>query len=285
MAMPLRTICPMDITGSLRLDGGAARTGRLLQGGFSKRQIAAAVRDGAVRRPARGIIALPEAPEDMVRALCANARITCISAGGYYGLWVLHKPERLHLSAPHSRLPPDCVDHRSPGTGGPAAPVSALPQVLCHALHCLPPLEALVMVECAVGRGDIDLAFLRGLLAGPRNGRARRVLDLVEPGADSLIETIARVLFRGQGIHVETQVRIEGVGWVDLLLEGFLIIELDGRDHLDRRQFKKDRRRDNMSVAGGYLVLRYLYEDVVFHSEEMLQQVWQVLRGRRRLPR
>ena len=102
----------------------------------------------------------------------------------------------------------------------PHRPVAALGDVLIHALRCLPFRESLVMVECAVGRGDMTLDFFRRRLPGKRNGRAREVLSWVDRGAESLLETLARTYFRQAGIRVETQVHIEGVGHVDLLLEG-----------------------------------------------------------------
>jgi hypothetical protein len=55
----------------------------------------------------------------------------------------------------------------------PRRPVAALGDVLIHALRCLPFRESLIMVECAVGRGDMTLDFLRQRLPGTRNGRAR----------------------------------------------------------------------------------------------------------------
>ena len=149
--------------------------------------------------------------------------------------------------------------------------------MLIHALRCLPFAEALVMVECAVGRGDMTLGFLRDRLPGKRNGRARQVLDWVDRGAESMLETLARTYFRQAGISVETQVYIDGVGYVDLLLEGTLIVELDGRHHGEWAQVKKDQRRNNVSVVRGYSVLRYYYDDVVHHPALMLAEVLAVL--------
>jgi very-short-patch-repair endonuclease len=112
------------------------------------------------------------------------------------------------------------------------------------------------------------------------------VVSKVEHGADSLLETVARVLFRDAGIATETQVWIDGVGRVDFLLEGFLIVEIDGLAfHLEPRQFKKDRRRDNMAVRQGLPVLRFFYDDVVYAPESVLAQVREVLaRGSLRWP-
>ena len=135
------------------------------------------------------------------------------------------------------------------------------------------------MVECAVGRGDMTLDFLRRRLPGTRNGRAREVLEWVDRGAESLLETLARTYFRQAGIRVETQVHIDGVGSVDLLLEGKLIVELDGRHHGDWAQVKKDQRRNNRSVVQGYAVLRYYYADVVYDPAAMVAEVLTVLAG------
>lgn len=64
------------------------------------------------------------------------------------------------------------------------------------------------------------------------------------------------VMVECAGIRVETQVHVEGVGHVDLLLEGRLIVELDGRHHGEWAQVKKDQRRNNRSVLLGHAVLR-----------------------------
>ncbi|MDI3212105.1 DUF559 domain-containing protein [Arthrobacter sp. AL12] len=54
------------------------------------------------------------------------------------------------------------------------------------------------------------------------------------------------------------------------LLEGTLIVELDGRHHGEWVRGKKDQRRNNVSVVQGYSVLRYYDDDVVHHSAPML---------------
>lgn len=160
--------------------------------------------------------------------------------------------------------------------------MAGLADVLIHAVRCLPELEALVMVQCAVGRGDISLAFLRGKLAGNRNARARSVLDLVIPRADSLLEILANTAFLRAGLQVRRHVQIPGVGEVDFLVEDCLIVETDGESHLEPRQVKKDRGRNNASLVGGYLALRFGYDLVVHYPERMIAQVLAVLEQRSR---
>jgi len=196
---------------------------------------------------------------------------------------------RPHYWQSNGRNSVRCVSHRLPLTQLPShGTLAALPDVLLHALLCLPELESLVMVECSYNRGDIDLAFLRRHLSGNRCGKARKVLSKIDRGADSLLETLARVLFKDAGISTETQTQIwiDGIGRVDFLLEGFLIVEIDGLAfHLEARQFKKDRRRDNSAILQGLPVLRFFYDDVVHSPESVLAQVREVLaRGSLRWP-
>jgi very-short-patch-repair endonuclease len=128
-----------------------------------------------------------------------------------------------------------------------------------------------------VGRGDISLAFLRSKLEGNRNGRARSVLDLVIPRADSLLEVLANTAFHRAGLHVRRHVEIPRVGEVDFLVEDILVVETDGQSHLEALQVKNDRGRNNASLVGGYLVLRFGYDDVVHHPERMVAEVLVVL--------
>lgn len=229
--------------------GGAARRPALARLGVDDAALRRAVRAGVVQ-PSRGLYALPTADPDYVALLQRRQLLTCVSAAPFYGLWALERPGPGH------------VYHRRGGAAGgepghgrllfapdPHRPVAALGDVLIHALRCLPFRESPVMVECAVGRGDMTLDFLGRRLPGTRNGRAREVLNWVDRGAESLLETLARTYFRQAGIRVEAQVHIGGVGSLDLLLEGRLIVELDGRHHGEWAQVKKDQRRNNRSVV------------------------------------
>ena len=274
----------MQILGAV---GGVALTRVVVAKGAGESAIRSAVRSGAVVRLERGLLALPGADPELVAARHARALITCVSAAPRFQLWTLRPATGPHYWHSNGRRTNSCVSHRTPLTqAGAQGAVAALPDVLLHALLCLPPLESLVMVESAYNRGDIDLTFLLRHLVGNRCGKARDVVAQVEHGADSLLETLARILFRDAGIATETQVWIDGIGRVDFLLEGFLIVEIDGLAfHLESRQFKKDRRRDNSAVVQGLPVLRFFYDDVVFAPETVLAQVREVLaRGSLRWP-
>ncbi|MFF1881419.1 DUF559 domain-containing protein [Pseudarthrobacter sp. NPDC058196] len=270
----------MDVSQFLRNAGSVARTATILKAGFSDRDIRNAAASGELCRLRHGVLALRAAPQDFVTAVLGNGLLTCASGAPYHGLWLLHPPEKVHLLCRHAG-PPRAVVHRgSLVPHGTAEPVASTTDILIHALRCRPGVEAAVMVESAVRQGVTTLPYLRQRLPGNRNGAARKVLDLVDGSADSPIEVVARILFRAAGIHTQTQVGLPGIGYVDFLLEGFLIIEIDGASHLEPRQVKKDRSRNNASTLNGYAVLRYGYADVVHNPQKLLAEVWQVLRGR-----
>ena len=69
------------------------------------------------------------------------------------------------------------------------------------------------------------------------------------------------------GLSFEDGVEIEGVGEVDLVIEGWVVAELDGYTyHCDEYQFGLDRWRDRRLVARGFLPLRFTRKDVYAHQ-------------------
>lgn len=266
----------------MKLFHGVCRLRDLLQRGVSEREVLGAVVRGELLRVRKGLYALPEADPVFVAARRTRSLLTCASAASFYGLWTLappgESPGRFHLMRRTGATAPDAIVHRD--TWVPPdryAPVVGLADVVLHALRCLPELEALLIAESAMQRG-LSTDFIRERLPGNRNGPARAVLDLVESGSDSPVETLARTHLRRAGFHVETQVEIEGVGWVDQLVEGWLILEVDGKSHEERVQRDKDRRRDRAAQLRGYPVFRYGYADVVHRPEAFVSEVARMLR-------
>jgi very-short-patch-repair endonuclease len=268
----------MDIETFLRQRAGVARTSTLSRAGFSRTRIETALRDGRIVRVRRGIHSLPAEAGVLSLALQHNALLTCLSAAPTYRLWTLQDPGSAHLSPGHKKAPPGALTHGRCGhPPHPWLPVAGLADVLIHSLRCLPALESLVMLQCATQRGDVTLDFLRRKLPGNRNARARSVLDSVIPRADSVLEVLANYHFQRAGLRVRRHVELPGVGEVDFLVEDCLVVETDGSTHLEPRQVKKDRKRNNATVIGGRLCLRFGYDDVVHHPERMVAEVLEVL--------
>jgi very-short-patch-repair endonuclease len=261
--------------------GGVGRTRQLLGAGFRERDLARALQNEIIQRPRPGIYALPEADPVLVRCAATNSKLTCVSAAVHYGLWVLHRPAKIHVLRGDGTLASKrAVVHRDSWVPGkPEAWVASKADVLLHALRCLPELEALVLVESAVQQG-ISLDFLREQLPGRRNSGARRILDLVDVGADSLLETLARTHLRRAGLRVQPQVNIRGVGSMDLLVEGCVDVETDGKDHEAPKQRIKDYRRDNTAQSLGFAVARFGYAEIVHRPEAMVRQVCAIVDAR-----
>ena len=262
----------------LRQRAGVARTSTLYKAGFSRTRLDKELAAGRIVRIRRGIYSLPKEAGVLGLALRNNARLTCVSAAQVYRLWTLQDAGPVHLSPGHKRTPPGTLTHgRLLHPVHPWLPVAGMADVLIHALRCLPEMEALVMVQCASQRGDVTVDFLRRKLPGNRNARARAILDSVIPRADSLLEVLANYHFRRAGLYVRRHVEVPKVGEVDFLIEECLVVETDGSTHLEPRQVKKDRKRNNATVIGGLLVLRFGYDDVVNHPERMVAEVFAVL--------
>lgn len=242
-----------DMDPILALDslGGVARSKDLIRAGVSLYQLQRAVEQQLVRKPIRGVYCLPEHDDVLYAALCAYAELTCISAAQHLGLWILRKPSLIHVRVNHGRA----LDHRFRVH---RSDTSLTPLAMClQCMRCLPELDALCIVESAVVRGLVPLAQLRDATRGLRDGQLRRIVQLVDPHSQSIIETLARYHLRAAGFSTQTQVYVTGVGRLDLFVDGVLGIEADGRQyHSDRREFEEDRRRWNILTTRGVPILR-----------------------------
>lgn len=269
---------PVELLASL---GGAARAEQLNMGGAARRRLAARVAAGHVLAHRGGIYSLPGVERDVIQALVARARLTCISAAAVHGLAVLERPRQTHVAVPHGqgspgarRLPGGSVlVHRErpalltaqPHPLGPGGPWVVGPaESLARVLRCQDALTAIAAVDSALNLRACSLRDVEGLLTGPGSPRARAVLAECDGRSQSAIESVARVALRRAGFRVVPAHRIAGVGFVDLLVEGRVVVELDGLAyHGDRRAFREDRRRDRELAAQGFTVLRFTWEDVV----------------------
>ncbi|GAB4099267.1 type IV toxin-antitoxin system AbiEi family antitoxin domain-containing protein [Sinomonas halotolerans] len=256
----------------LRTLGGVARTGTLLKAGYTNRDVAVLAKTGY--RPARGIVAITGCDQDYLFALTRNGLLTCGSAAQFHGLWIREAPPRRHLAVNHARTA-GFVGHR--GTRFPShdmLPIASVEDTLLHALGCLEPYDSVAMVESAVRAGRVRLEMLAELVGANRLGPARRALLLVKRIGDSQPEVEARLLFEAQGWTVLCQAEIPGVGRVDFLIEGVVIVEIDGHEFHGRRPaFVNDRRRMNEALLRGYPTLRYPPETVWRDPQRIVRDV------------
>ncbi|TDX80511.1 very-short-patch-repair endonuclease [Rathayibacter sp. PhB151] len=232
----------------------------------------AAVRSGALRRIRRGWYASPHASAEELRAAEACGSLSCSSLLAESGAF--RPPDtRLHLAITSSSRPrprelgSDVVTHWSRRARPPeyrsirTTRTEALTQVfLCQ------PLELAVAVadSCLRLRLIGADALAQALAALPR--RFAVVAELVDARSESGTESATRVRLHLLGIRCDIQVEIDGVGRVDLVIDGWLLLEIDGRAwHDDPHAFQRDRDRDRAAAERGYTTLRFTYADVMHH--------------------
>ncbi|MFH5824799.1 DUF559 domain-containing protein [Georgenia sp. AZ-5] len=283
----------MHLYERLDMAGGVARRSQVARSAAERRELAAALAEGAVRALGGGWLAATDADPALVMAHRLNATVSCVSAALIYGLATLGHPERPHLAVPRSRgirrrpsrPRTSVVLHRESWWATPTDPVrrvAPIDEALGRVLRCAPPAAAVVMVDSALNKNLVTLDELYPRLTGPGSVRALHALRLCDGRSRSAIETIARLVLRRAGMTVITGVVIQGVGEVDMLVERHVVVECDGfAYHSGRREFREDRRRDRELVARGFVVLRFTWEDVVGDPELLHRDVLRALARRR----
>ncbi len=272
---------------ALAARGGAARWKTLVGLGISPSCLHRAVACGAVSRPARGVLALHGTPHDAVVIAALGGWMTCVSQLHHLGVPLREEPTGIHVCLnrnQHRVATSDAlrlaVVHRSrsvpEGTARPQIPgptATAVATALEIASDCLSPLDHLIAADGALRLGLVaprDLHFARGTA----RERGRWLARNADARADSLLETVARWALTDAGFRVESQVTFPGVGRVDLMVEGAVVVELDGRQHhSDRAAFDADRRRDRSLLAWGLRVLRFTYSDVMPTGGRVVEDV------------
>ncbi|MDQ0754051.1 type IV toxin-antitoxin system AbiEi family antitoxin domain-containing protein [Arthrobacter sp. B3I4] len=266
----------MDLLTYLDRVGGVARTGQLLSAGYSRTDVARLA--AVVRQPRRGVFVLQGCKPEFLAAVLHNARVSCASAAGHYGLWLRQPPDRYHLACNHGHGS-GFVRHRTVRFQGPAEiPVAAVEDVVLHALGCLAPPASTAIATSAMRLLGVPLELLKSELTADRSGRVREALRQLDLRAESIVEVDAQHLFTTNGIGYDAQVYLAGIGRVDFLLNGFLIVEVDGfAFHSSREALRRDLGRNNAATLNGFAQLRYMPEHIWFEPDRVLAEIRAVL--------
>ena len=277
----------MDPLAALTDLGGAARWAELDRHGVTRGALRRACVTGLVHREARGLYVVDGAQQQPVTvAVRLNGVLSCGAAAEHHGLEVFGRPS-IHVTTVGAR---DVgrhgpVLHRAPvGERYGAARATPLRQTLRDCCRCLPVAQAVSVLDSAVRQGRVELAELATLVphSGTDRPAIRRAVRLVDPKAQSVLESAARVLLLIHDLGpVDSQVYVDQVGWVDFLVQGRLVIEVDGYAvHRDR--FAEDRRRDAELLRQGFLVLRFTYRDLLRRPQWVVAVIRETLAGHRR---
>lgn len=251
------------------------------------RVLAAGVDSGRLIRLRRGWYALPGADPAIQQSVRTGGTLTAVSAAKRAGLWVIDDG-RLHVAVGRSisdaKSSRDravvCVHH---GTAKAVLPKSGHPLpiavALMHLAMCQPFDHAIAAIDSAlnkrmVTRGELISAFA----AAP--ARCRRAVEWCDPNAQSGTESMVRVRLRSRGLRVRTQVLIDRVGFVDLLVGDRLVIECDSREfHAKADSYAVDRARDLELLRHGYRVIRLTYGQIVYRWSEVEPTILDIVRS------
>ena len=234
----------------------------LRNAGASRRDISRALAAGTLLRISRGWYrSSTTINPEVVSALRVDGRLGCLSGCKLHGLWVpphtgIHivfgqgcAPERLQRHMHTTRRPQ------------PHAAVWPLLDCLEHVIHHHPIEYALVVVESAINLKLLTRDELHALLAEhPSRGAViMKHLDISESGS----ETRVRLFLQRRNVPVRPQVKIPGIGYVDLLVGRSLILECDSvAHHSTPANYEIDRLRDMAARDLGYDTLRLSYRQI-----------------------
>ncbi len=257
----------------LRATGGAVATHELYSAGITRGQLAHELRAGHLLRARTGWYVAPGIHSDLLQAMRVGGRLTCRSALGLQGVWVL-QDGALHvvvdgndcqLRSPHSsrrRLGPNdaAVIHWRDSTERSrliADPVSALHD-LCG---CATPEHVAAAADSLLHAGNRHRPGITAL-AGRVPAEYRRALLAADGVCESGTETLFWLRMRHRAPR--RQVHVSGVGDVDFLFGDRLAVEVDGEEfHNNTLAFENDRRRDAVLSTLGYRVLRFSYRQLM----------------------
>lgn len=251
---------------ALRSLGRMARTSELRRLGVAEAELTRAVRAGEVTRPRQGVYALREHGEALAHAASHGGVIGCCAAGALHGLWILDVPAKHHVWLGRAGTPRKicdvCTIHWDEGHAvvGELPPVAT---VLLQIAACADEDTFFAALESALRRSLLppgDIAWLWSRLPVSM----RWLVGFARTDADSGLESLIRLRMHRLGVDMRSQVRVRGVGEVDLVIGDRLIIEADGRaNHEQTAERSKDLRRDALAMAQGYTTLRFTYAMIV----------------------
>ncbi len=252
----------------------------LIGAGATDRDLRREVATGRLNRLRNGVYCRPELDDEIKRAVALGGRLTCASELRRRGIWVASPFLHVHFPPTARGTCADVVRHFSRLLRQPEAGAVNAIDALSQATKCLSRGHAIAAIDSARHRhllqpGELDLLV----------HSSRRASDFVaasDPAAESGLETLARLIARDLGLQVQSQVRFAGIGRVDLMLEGSVIVEADGDAfHTDAAARRRDRRRDAALISIGHPVLRFGYDQLVGTPDQVAHAMIRAVRTHR----
>ncbi|WP_460486752.1 endonuclease domain-containing protein [Epidermidibacterium keratini] len=268
---------------------GVVRAAALLRY-LDRSTLRALVRTGQARQVIHGWYANADADMRAITAVRAGGALTCLDALELHGIWVPHGERAVRHVRPGSgarqpRLSISGVRYCEPvGCRPPTARAVDSPIVaMLSATECCSAEEFVAICDSMLHQGFVERDELDQLLSA-YPARIRSLVNWCDGRAESGTESLVRFRLARAGVKLRPQVTVVGIGKVDLLIGRRLIIEVDSREyHGGQEPYQRDRRRDRRSAGRSYIVVRLTYADVMFHWDEALEDIMQIIRRREHL--
>jgi len=257
-----------------------------------KRELAAAVRSGAVVRLARGVYGLPGPSTDQRVAVAYDGVVSHQSAAVAWRLPLLAPPEQPHITVPTKRRPrpgPPAVLHWAPvEADDQARRLTSLLRTVLDCSRTLPFGEALAVADASLANKLTRPRLIAAAMAmrGPGSKQARQVAVAATGASGSFLESMLRALVAQAGLEgFEPQVVVKRGQFrarVDLgHRQAKIAVEAEGYEfHGSSADFAADCRRYDELVAAGWLVLRFTYQQVLFEPDWVVATIRQALKQR-----
>lgn len=271
----------MNLVQKLHRIGGVATRAHLIELS-SEAEFRRAVAGGAISRDSHGRYSLPIATDALRAANRLTGVVSHRSAALHWGWEVKFVPEQPDVTVRRKR-------HLSPAQREGVAvhwadlspaevvqKVTTRDRTLIDCMRSLPFDEALAIADSALRHRAVTkrhLVDLADSITGPGARQARRVARAATHLAANPFESVLRAIALDvRGLGVEPQVVIaddEGQGRPDLVDEvRRLVIEAESHSwHSRRGALRRDCRRYTKLVLLGWRVLRFAWEDVMFHQD------------------
>ncbi|MCH6231419.1 DUF559 domain-containing protein [Microbacterium sp. CFH 31415] len=252
---------------------------------FSRRRIDALLADGRIIRLRKGSYVGADCPPLLVEAARAGGRLDCVSLLRLLGVFVLESAgTHIQMDRTATRIPRKdarFVRHFRASGVVRRSLAADLVEAVAQACRCQSPRAAIATLDSVLHLGLLDEVGIAEVFARlPRRYQVLR--ELLDPRSESGPETLVRLLVRGLGLDIDLQVVLSGVGRVDLIVDGWLIIECDSEAHHSGWQARRrDSRRDLAAAALGFTTLRPIAEDIMYHPDTVVEAVRGLVAARR----
>jgi hypothetical protein len=267
-----------------------ASRAQLIAAGARPRYLTAAVRNGYLLRVRRDHYARPDTPRSVLQAVRVGGRLACLSTLSHTGIFAIdHACTHIHLERGASRLRhpndarqplpsddrPNITMHWSPlreTDAGSEASVG-VKDALAQVIQCQDELHAIASLDNALFLKAIDLRDLREIFANCPQ-RFAGLLPRVDGRAEAGQEMMLRLLLEDAGLHCDLQVTFPGIGRVDLVVEGRVVVEADSRLAHDGWELHvRDRNKDIDVAKLGYPSIRPAYQRTMHKADDVLAAV------------